>query len=163
MLAKYLFYDATKMTFEDFLVFWSKIQFLCRKNPFFGDFWPFLVIFGFELMPAGASLCTLVEKLEFLTGAQCPKKKSTFFHTPYGTFESEKIKFFHVFTNKNKILQVDLKSASKIRSFIREDFSKTKIFAKNFFFGKSDPEKYFWILQKNIFFSRKARTKNPRG
>ena len=105
-----------------------------------------------------------MEKLEFLTRDQCPKKNSTFFHTPYGTFESEKIKFFHVFTNKNKILQVDLKSASKIRSFIREDFSKTKIFAKKIFFLENLTLKnMFGFCKKKKKFSRKARTKNPRG
>ena len=33
------------------------MQFLGRKKPIFGDFWTFLIIFGFELMPASASLC----------------------------------------------------------------------------------------------------------
>jgi hypothetical protein len=32
------------------------MQFLGRKKPIFGDFWTFLIIFGFELMPASASL-----------------------------------------------------------------------------------------------------------
>ena len=39
-----------------FGVFDVKMQFLSRKKPIFCDFWPFLVIFEFELMPAGASL-----------------------------------------------------------------------------------------------------------
>ena len=55
-LAKYLFFHAAERTFQDFLGFWSKIQFLGRKKPISGDFWPFLIIFAFELMPAGASL-----------------------------------------------------------------------------------------------------------
>ena len=46
---------------KDFLVFWSTNHCLCRKNPFLGDFWPFSVIFGFELMPAGASLCCVFQ------------------------------------------------------------------------------------------------------
>ena len=72
---------------------------------------------------------------------------------------SEKIKFFRVFTNKNKILQVDLKSASEIISFIREDFSKTRIFTEIFFFRKSDPEKYVQILKKKKFFLEKLEPK----
>ena len=56
-LAKYLFFHAAERTFQDFLVSLSKIQFLGRKKPISGDFWPFLIIFAFELMPAGASLC----------------------------------------------------------------------------------------------------------
>jgi hypothetical protein len=39
-----------------FGVFDVKMQFLSRKKPIFCEFWSFLVIFEFELMPAGASL-----------------------------------------------------------------------------------------------------------
>ena len=49
--------------------------------------------------------------------------------------------FFHVFRGEMKILEVDLKSASKISTTIREQFMENKFFSKNFFFQVFEPEK----------------------
>ena len=60
--------------------------------------------------------------------------------------------FFQDFLSKNKILQADLKSVSKISLTIREGFLKTKMLVKFFFFIKSDSENYNGIFEKKVFF-----------
>ena len=57
-----------------FGVFDVNMQFLSRKKPIFCDFWPFLVIFEFELMPAGASLWSIYNEF-----SSYPRGKQNFF------------------------------------------------------------------------------------
>ena len=59
MLAFHASFDATEWTFMDFGYFYDFWPFLGVKNGGFGRKWPFFQIFGFLLLSASASLCSV--------------------------------------------------------------------------------------------------------
>ena len=70
----------------------------------------------------------------FLTEDQWSKKKSPYFHATSVRFENENVGFFADFQDEIEIMMADLKSASKMRWTIREDFSIWLFFMKKIFF-----------------------------
>ena len=93
----------------------------------------------------------------FLTEDQWSKKKSPYFHATSVRFENENVGFFEDFQDEIEIMMADLKSASKMRWTIREDFSIWLFFLKKIFvvgifddFSLQKPEKK--IFCENIWF-----------